>query len=176
MGFPPAWPGSSSTAIVRADVSRPLPFRPASFDGVFAGEIIEHLFEPIEFLRECRRVLAPGGAIVVTTPNLATLQDRVRFLLGRSPRQVDPQHPYLKLHIRQFTYSSLTRAFEACGFTPVSFRSNYVVVGNDRHAVSSRLLARVFPSVGGSLILAGLKAWRDSDPAGRGQPEPTNVT
>ncbi|ONH36711.1 MULTISPECIES: class I SAM-dependent methyltransferase [Protofrankia] len=143
--------------LVRADLTRPLPFRSGALDGIFAGEIVEHLFDPVVFLTECRRVLAPGGVLVVTTPNLATLQDRIRFLIGRSPRQVDPHHPYLKLHIRPFTYSSLVRAFDVCGFRVVGFRSNYVVLGGEARNVSSRVLARVFPSLGGSLVLAGVR-------------------
>jgi SAM-dependent methyltransferase len=160
--------GCPAVLPVRADLSGPLPFRGEVFDGVYAGEIVEHLFDPVEFLHECRRIMVPGGVIVVTTPNLASLQDRARFLLGRSPRQVDPHHPYLKLHIRPFTYSSLARALERCGFTSVDLRSNYVVVGGARRAISSRFLARVFPSVGGSLILAGVKNGRDRAVQGGG--------
>ncbi|SBW22490.1 type 11 methyltransferase [Candidatus Protofrankia californiensis] len=143
--------------LVQADLTCPLPFRSATLDGIFAGEIVEHLFDPVAFLEECRRVLVPGGAVVVTTPNLATLQDRIRFLIGRSPRQVDPHHPYLKLHIRPFTYSSLARTFDLCGFRIVGFRSNYVIMGGGARSISSRLIARVFPSLGGSLVLAGVK-------------------
>ncbi|WP_239311779.1 bifunctional 2-polyprenyl-6-hydroxyphenol methylase/3-demethylubiquinol 3-O-methyltransferase UbiG [Frankia sp. Cj3] len=154
----PGQAASWQIPMVRADLSRPLPLRSASVDGVFAGEIIEHLFDPVAFLRECWRVLAPGGALVVTTPNLATLQDRVRFLFGRNPRQIDPHHPYLKLHIRPFTYSSLARTFHVCGFRLTGFRSNYVVVGGDERSMSVRFLARLFPSIGGSLVLAGVKA------------------
>ncbi len=148
---------SGHIPLVRADLSHPLPLRSATVDGVFAGEIIEHLFDPVAFLRECWRILVPGGALVVTTPNLATLQDRVRFLLGRSPRQIDALHPYLTLHIRPFTYSSLVRTFHTCGFRPVGFRSNYVVVGGEDRGLSVRFLARMFPSIGGSLVLVGVK-------------------
>ena len=140
-----------------ADLTRPFPIRTGVLDGVFAGEIIEHLFDPMAFLAECRRTLAPGGAIVVTTPNLATLPDRLRFLAGRSPRQVDALHPYLRLHIRPFTYRSLARILRASGFTPTDLRSNYVALGAGRAGIESRALARVFPSVGGSLIVAAVR-------------------
>ncbi len=150
--------GPGAPPLVQADLARPLPFRDGVLDGVFAGEIIEHLFDPLGFLRECRRVLVPGGVLVVTTPNLATVQDRVRFLAGRSPRQVDPTHPYLRLHIRPFTHSALVRAFRRCGLSPLALRSNYWVLGADRWAVRSRLLARLLPSLGGSLILVGTTA------------------
>lgn len=48
-----------------------MPFKDNAFDGVTAFEVVEHLTydEAICFLRECRRVLQRGGALVVSTPN-----------------------------------------------------------------------------------------------------------
>ena len=46
-----------------------LPFRAASFDLVVAFEVIEHLKEWRDFLAEARRVLAPGGQCLISTPN-----------------------------------------------------------------------------------------------------------
>ncbi|OYW11315.1 MAG: hypothetical protein B7X34_03330, partial [Acidobacteriia bacterium 12-62-4] len=46
-----------------------LPFADASFDLVVAFEVIEHLEEWQKLLTEARRVLAPGGQLVVSTPN-----------------------------------------------------------------------------------------------------------
>jgi SAM-dependent methyltransferase len=46
-----------------------LPFRAAAFDLVVAFEVIEHLKEWREFLIEARRVLAPGGQCLISTPN-----------------------------------------------------------------------------------------------------------
>lgn len=46
-----------------------LPFRAASFDLVVAFEVIEHLTEWRDFLAEARRVLAPGGQCLISTPN-----------------------------------------------------------------------------------------------------------
>jgi 2-polyprenyl-3-methyl-5-hydroxy-6-metoxy-1,4-benzoquinol methylase len=45
-----------------------LPFR-SSFDSIAAGELIEHLSNPGEFLRACRQALKPHGKVVITTPN-----------------------------------------------------------------------------------------------------------
>lgn len=45
-----------------------LPFDSDSFDGVLLNEVLEHVFNPDEFLMELRRVLRPGGQILLTVP------------------------------------------------------------------------------------------------------------
>ncbi|MDZ5443048.1 class I SAM-dependent methyltransferase [Micromonospora sp. 4G57] len=153
------------------DATRGLPFRAGSFGGLVTGELIEHVYDPVALLRECHRVLAPGGLLVLTTPNLATVQDRVSFLLGRAPRQVDPLHPYLWLHIRPFTASLLRRVLRRAGFVPLAIRSNQVGwrLPSGRW-VTSRLLARVAPGLGGSLICAARRAAGPPSPTVSGQP------
>lgn len=44
-------------------------FPPASFDTVVAGELIEHLENPIQFLRDSRCLLRKGGTLILSTPN-----------------------------------------------------------------------------------------------------------
>jgi SAM-dependent methyltransferase len=58
-------------ALGRADVfydGRTLPFAEASFDAVICSQVLEHVFEPEAFLRELRRVVRPGGQLVLTVP------------------------------------------------------------------------------------------------------------
>jgi ubiquinone/menaquinone biosynthesis C-methylase UbiE len=52
----------------RADVGH-LPFRDQSFDLVISMSVIEHLEDPSRVFREFHRVLKPGGAVIVQTPN-----------------------------------------------------------------------------------------------------------
>ena len=49
-----------------------LPYAGASFDAVVSLQVIEHLHSPQEFLAECARILAPGGVLIVSTPNRLT--------------------------------------------------------------------------------------------------------
>jgi SAM-dependent methyltransferase len=142
---------------VGLDAGGELPFRSGVFDGILAGEIIEHLYDPGLLLRECRRVLRPGGILVLTTPNLATAQDRLRFLLGRAPRQVDPFHEYLYLHIRPFTYSLLAAGLRLAGLMPMRPLSNYVVWRTRFGEIRSGWAARHWPTLGGSLIVAAIR-------------------
>lgn len=46
-----------------------LPFEDETVDYIVAGELIEHLEKPADFIQECLRVLKPGGWIAVSTPH-----------------------------------------------------------------------------------------------------------
>jgi SAM-dependent methyltransferase len=50
------------------------------FDVVVAIEIIEHLENPFRFVRECARLLKPGGLLFLTTPNVEAVNSRLIFL------------------------------------------------------------------------------------------------
>jgi SAM-dependent methyltransferase len=49
---------------------RSLPFEPATFDLVVASSVLEYVTEPRTVLRECARVLRPGGVVLYTVPDL----------------------------------------------------------------------------------------------------------
>ncbi|MDA9942720.1 methyltransferase domain-containing protein [Luminiphilus sp.] len=61
--------------ILHLDVTAPLPFPEGVFDYVFSEHVIEHISYPsgVLMLRECFRVLKPGGVIRIATPDLAFL-------------------------------------------------------------------------------------------------------
>lgn len=46
----------------------PFPYEARQFDVVFASHVIEHLPDPAQAIRECARVLKPGGLLLVATP------------------------------------------------------------------------------------------------------------
>lgn len=62
----------SALADVHLDLRNPLPYADASVDFIFNEHFIEHITrdEALEFLKECRRVLKPGGVFRVSTPDL----------------------------------------------------------------------------------------------------------
>lgn len=78
--FAPA-AASPATRWVLADCNAPLPFRTAVFDAVLSREGIEHLENQAGFVRECARVLRPGGRLILTTPNVMHLSARLAMLL-----------------------------------------------------------------------------------------------
>jgi len=57
-----------------------------TYDLLIAGEIIEHLVDTDRFAEEARRILKPGGHLILSTPNLASWYNRFRLLRGLVPR------------------------------------------------------------------------------------------
>ena len=62
------------------DLMRPLPYPDGAFDLVVLCEVAEHLPTEIPVVAEIGRVLAPGGHLVLSTPNVARLHSRWHFL------------------------------------------------------------------------------------------------
>lgn len=93
-----------------------LPVKSECFDAVFSGEIIEHLIDTDYFLGEIHRVLKRSGILVLTTPNLCNLENRLRILVGRYPIFVD----YTSRgdnHLRAYNKRALLKQLEEKGFS-----------------------------------------------------------
>lgn len=74
--------------IVRADVTRRIPVADRSAEAIYSSHMIEHLsrWQALALLRECRRVLAPGGVIRIVTPDFAELVAEYQAGSRTSPR------------------------------------------------------------------------------------------
>jgi SAM-dependent methyltransferase len=84
------------------------------FDAAAMYHVIEHVPSPREELRELRRIIKPGGWLVLETPNIATAWYR---LLGARWRQIIPDHIFF------FTPRTITRLCESSGFETRELRS-----------------------------------------------------
>lgn len=80
-----------------------LPVPSESVDAVATLQVIEHVWNHPEFVRECLRVLRPGGLLFVTTPNRLTF----------SPGLDKPVNPF---HTKEFTAAELGELLTRCGF------------------------------------------------------------
>ena len=65
-----------------ANVEDGIPLPGASFDVVCAAEVVEHLYDTKHFFEEVSRVLRSRGTFIFTTPNLNSLENRIRVLGG----------------------------------------------------------------------------------------------
>ena len=98
-----------------------LPFGDESADLVLAGEIVEHVVDTEGFLREIRRVLSPGGAVVLSTPNILWWKHRAGMLAGRYPDALEYRLRYGADfgHVRLFGAEQLGGLLEEVGFANV---------------------------------------------------------
>lgn len=100
---------------VQANLAEGLPWKDATFDAVFAGEVIEHLLDTVGFLQECRRVLRPGGVLILTTPNLAYWRNLLQWIRQQQFFFVDCRGGE-NGHVRYFAPQSLRAVLNEAGF------------------------------------------------------------
>jgi SAM-dependent methyltransferase len=98
-----------------APIDGPLPFEDASLDVVWSSEVIEHVADTARWLSEVRRVLAPSGRLLLTTPS----HGRMRLALGGVARFSEPLGDHLHLYTRR----SLQEVLTEFGFGPVTVRT-----------------------------------------------------
>ena len=92
-----------------------LPFADGSLDLVWSTEVIEHVADTARWLSEVRRVLAPGGRLLLTTPS----HGRARLALGGIERYSQPLGDHLHLYTRR----SLRELLQEFGFDQVTVRT-----------------------------------------------------
>jgi SAM-dependent methyltransferase len=79
----------------RLDVDKdPLPCKDDSVDFITALDIIEHLINPDNLLRESKRCLKKGGHLLITTPNMASWYNRILLLFGYPILGIDLSNEY----------------------------------------------------------------------------------
>lgn len=99
-----------------------LPYPDASFDVVIHSDTLEHVINPVHALRECRRVLKPGGAVCFTVPIVVGRMTRDRAGLPKSCHgAVTTTADDLVVHT-EFGADAWTHIMEA-GFTEVSLHA-----------------------------------------------------
>jgi SAM-dependent methyltransferase len=69
--------------MVVANLDREVPELGGPFDAIVYGDVLEHLAEPLNVLTELNRLLAPGGFVLISVPNVAHFVIRLSLLGGR---------------------------------------------------------------------------------------------
>lgn len=91
-------------------------FEPASFDVVTFWDVIEHVPDPVGTLRVAAELLAPGGLMVLKTPNVDGLYPKASLALaGRLGFWGHPEPPG---HLFQFSVKTLNQLAVAAGLRP----------------------------------------------------------
>lgn len=132
-----------------------IPFR-IKFDTVIAAEIIEHLADTDAFLEKVRNKLKPRGELIITTPNLATLGRRFLLLLGKNPHMEVNFETHSAGHLRYFIKPTLLNLLTKHHFKVIHFQSD-IVNFSSSGKYNSQLLAKLFPTLGRTLIIKAVK-------------------
>jgi SAM-dependent methyltransferase len=112
-----------------------IPFPDEHFIGVYMGQLLEHFtYSPKKPFEEIRRVLKPGGLLVVDVPNVAEWHNFYRLIRGKNTLWDYKKHyidyepyvykgrPYFDRHNREFTRRELKALAETCRFEALRVR------------------------------------------------------
>jgi 2-polyprenyl-3-methyl-5-hydroxy-6-metoxy-1,4-benzoquinol methylase len=88
-------------------------------DVVISTEVIEHLYDPRGFLRNCYELLKPGGTLVITTPYHGYLKNLLMAIAGKMDRHFTVLWDHG--HIKFWSRRTLEQALKETGFTDIQF-------------------------------------------------------
>jgi 2-polyprenyl-3-methyl-5-hydroxy-6-metoxy-1,4-benzoquinol methylase len=140
---------------IACDASKRIPFEDGMFDVILCGEVIEHVVDTDNLLREIHRTLKPSGKLILTTPNLAYAVNRVLLAFGVQPIftetslsknlgrrfKVLGQGAPTQGHLKIFTRLALCEILRETSFSVVSVSGYSVVTGGVLGAIDVALSA-----------------------------------
>lgn len=92
------------------------------FNLIRMNHVLEHLTDPLESLKTCKRILNKKGFLYIEVPNMNSYSVRVHKFLHRY---------YVPLHINYFTPGSLKQIVSKAGFRIVCFKSSIFTLGTE---------------------------------------------
>lgn len=102
-----------------------IPFKDQYFDCITALEAIEHLLNPLSFLKELYRILKPDGQLLITTPNIRYFRNLHKLTFdGIFPHTTTDDFVWGGGHIHYFTTKDITLLLTQVGFKKISLKIN----------------------------------------------------
>lgn len=110
-----------------------LPFKSESFDTVVSFDVIEHVDDDKRFISEAVRVTKKKGKIILGSPNLERLSNRIRAIIGKEitfPKSygLDPVLGEI-LHLREYTCSGFREAITSASLHDLQVRLEGILLG-----------------------------------------------
>lgn len=139
--------------LLNCNLDQGLPFADNSLDVILASEVIEHLSQDKLFLKEVRRTLAPGGVLLLTTPNLWDIRRPLAALTRQTwSGYKDPTH------INLMTPRRLADLLKEAGFSQVRWRTGIKpAYQRSIRKLGWRLAIPYPPVIGNGLMAAAVK-------------------
>ncbi|QXQ06475.1 class I SAM-dependent methyltransferase [Sphingosinicellaceae bacterium] len=148
-----------------------LPYDTDSFDLVLFCEVLEHMTnDPVAALTEIKRILRPGGQLILTTPNVARTENVARLIAGEN--LYDPYSGYgpYGRHNREYTVAELERLMIFCGFErEILFTGNVSSTLRDGSSLVEDVI-KATRTTDGELGQYIFSRWQNAGPIKRGKP------
>lgn len=106
-------------------------YKNGTFDFIFFFQTLDHIYDPVQFLRICYDLLVPGGFILALNHDVESLSARV---LGERSPIIDIEHTHL------YSKKTIRKLFSKCGFSPIE-------VYSPRNIISLKYLLWLMPLV-----------------------------
>jgi len=122
------------------------------FDALVAIEIIEHLENPFRFIRECAKLLRPGGLLFLTTPNVESVSSRLMFLYTGRLSSFGAYETVRPAHITPIFKWKLDMMLDEADFKIVHEEYNRIVLGSTgkvKPAIAAAVARLLTPMVKG---------------------------
>jgi SAM-dependent methyltransferase len=110
----------------RFDIEGPFPYEDRRFDVVIFTEVLEHLSrDPLQTMSEINRITKPGGYLLLSTPNCASVRSVIRILRGGNPNiyPVYQRRPSTDRHNHEYVPWEVRELVKLCGFTSNEFKT-----------------------------------------------------
>jgi 2-polyprenyl-3-methyl-5-hydroxy-6-metoxy-1,4-benzoquinol methylase len=92
------------------------------YDLISMTDVLEHAFDPLDELRLARRMLNPGGFLLVTFPDILSLESRYYRLLSALARRDLWRTCSIPYHVWEFSRPTAEACFQRAGFSVAAFR------------------------------------------------------
>jgi 2-polyprenyl-3-methyl-5-hydroxy-6-metoxy-1,4-benzoquinol methylase len=151
-------------------------FKSNYFDLIFSNQVLEHVFYPEKCLHECYKTLKRDGVMILTTPNLASWQNRLLLLFGYHPTNYTVSSEFKNLgfpkfikkknlydHPRVFTVRALKEILEKTGFKILGLKVINHTYSGQEYRILRFLLNMILPANWKENIVVKVKPLKQKD-------------
>ena len=126
------------------DIDKGLNFNDKKFDFVWAGDVIEHVFDPIFVISECARVLKDNGTFYATIPHDLNWRVRIKTFFGISYQEAVYRKYNQYKHHTFFSERLMRYMYERAGLKIVDM---YYVRGRKNKKISRNPIYNIFSTL-----------------------------